>query len=149
LYSVFRVFAVEGVGKPPLPVCLHFVQTTSQLPGGLVATTGRLLVHLVQGRQGGALGGAPCATSVFIAASSFQSSAATAALIFLAICSNVACLSIFGLHAQPAFFDGREQGGHFVEDGRVQADAGGVQAPGAVVVQAAEVFDDLAAVVEV
>ncbi|EEF23427.1 conserved hypothetical protein, partial [Ricinus communis] len=75
-----------------------------------------------------------------------------AVLIFCVSCSRVRCLSIFGLdflHAQPAFLDRRQQRGDLVDDGRVEADAGRVQAAGAVLVQAPQVVHHLAAVVEV
>src|SRR5471032_2830773 len=94
-----------------------------------------------------AMAGSVVAISVLIAASIFQSSAAMAAFIFCPSASSVRCLSMFGLNAKPALLDCRQQGNDFIDDGRVEVDAGAVQAPGTIVVQAAEVGDDLATVV--
>src|SRR5471032_990177 len=94
-----------------------------------------------------AMAGSVVDISVLIAASIFQSSAAMAAFIFWANASSVRCLSMFGLNAEPALLDRRQQGNDFIDDGRVEVDASAVQAPGAIVVQPAEVGDDLAAVV--
>src|SRR5471030_3127259 len=94
-----------------------------------------------------AIAGSVVDISVLIAASIFQSSAAMAAFIFCPSASNVRCLSMFSLNAEPALLDRRQQGNHLIDDGRVEVDAGAVQAPGAIVVQSAEVGDDVAAVV--
>src|SRR5450830_73383 len=88
---------------------------------------------------------------------SFLSSTSSASQFWLAVAASTSrvswsdkgLLSILGLDAEPALFDRRQQRGHLVDQGRIERDAGRIQAPGAVLVQTAQIGDDFAAILEI